>query len=112
MNDPKGSFWRKWDLHIHTPASFHWQGQRFVGMTPEQESAALKAMADKMAAGDVAAFGIMEALRVELAGTNIGTTCFVPGQTTTNIGESESHRPEDLKNAPAATAAPARALTR
>lgn len=22
MNDPKGSIWRKWDLHVHTPASF------------------------------------------------------------------------------------------
>lgn len=60
MNDPKGSLWRKWDLHIHTPASFHWKGQRFVGMTPEQESAALKSMVDKLAGGDVAAFGIMD----------------------------------------------------
>ncbi len=25
----RGSEWRKWDLHIHTPASFHWLGQRF-----------------------------------------------------------------------------------
>jgi hypothetical protein len=23
-----GSIWRKWDLHIHTPASFHWSGKR------------------------------------------------------------------------------------
>jgi nucleoside phosphorylase len=22
VSDPKGSNWRKWDLHIHTPASF------------------------------------------------------------------------------------------
>ena len=21
MNDPRGSIWRKWDLHVHTPAS-------------------------------------------------------------------------------------------
>ncbi|WP_394204946.1 TrlF family AAA-like ATPase [Shewanella waksmanii] len=26
---PRGSEWRKWDLHIHTPASFHWNGQKF-----------------------------------------------------------------------------------
>jgi len=26
---PRGSEWRQWDLHIHTPASFHWDGQRF-----------------------------------------------------------------------------------
>jgi len=23
MNDPRGSIWRKWDLHVHTPSSFH-----------------------------------------------------------------------------------------
>jgi NAD(P)-dependent dehydrogenase (short-subunit alcohol dehydrogenase family) len=55
----------------------------------------------------IAAVGLMEVARAELAGTNIGTTCFVPGQTTSNIGESETHRPEELRNAPAAT--PARA---
>lgn len=26
----RGSEWRQWDLHIHTPASFHWNGQRFT----------------------------------------------------------------------------------
>ncbi|MDW5264652.1 MULTISPECIES: hypothetical protein [Acidobacteriaceae] len=28
MNDPKGSVWRKWDLHVHTPASLihHYDG--------------------------------------------------------------------------------------
>ncbi len=25
----RGSEWRQWDLHIHTPASFHWCGQKF-----------------------------------------------------------------------------------
>jgi ABC-type lipoprotein export system ATPase subunit len=30
-NYPKGSEWRQWDLHIHTPASFHWNGQKFEG---------------------------------------------------------------------------------
>lgn len=25
----RGSEWRQWDLHIHTPASFHWRGQKF-----------------------------------------------------------------------------------
>jgi len=46
----------------------------------------------------IAAVGLMEELRGELRDTNIGTSCFVPGQTTTNIGESETHRPETLKN--------------
>ncbi len=30
-NYPKGSEWRQWDLHVHTPASFHWNGQKFEG---------------------------------------------------------------------------------
>ncbi|MBZ9810948.1 MULTISPECIES: TrlF family AAA-like ATPase [unclassified Mesorhizobium] len=25
----RGSEWREWDLHIHSPASFHWNGERF-----------------------------------------------------------------------------------
>ncbi|PPQ39559.1 hypothetical protein SAMN06265338_104202 [Rhodoblastus acidophilus] len=25
----RGSEWREWDLHIHTPASFHWNGEHF-----------------------------------------------------------------------------------
>ena len=27
----RGSEWRQWDLHIHSPASFHWDGERFGG---------------------------------------------------------------------------------
>jgi len=46
----------------------------------------------------IAAVGLMEELRHELRNTNIGTTCFVPGLTTTNIGQSESYRPASLKN--------------
>jgi ABC-type lipoprotein export system ATPase subunit len=30
-NDPRGSLWRKWDLHIHSPASFHWNGAKLTG---------------------------------------------------------------------------------
>ena len=25
----RGAIWRQWDLHVHTPASFHWSGDRF-----------------------------------------------------------------------------------
>ncbi|MBK8677031.1 MAG: ABC transporter [Cellvibrionales bacterium] len=33
----RGSEWRQWDLHIHTPASFHWEGKKFSGeiLSPE-----------------------------------------------------------------------------
>lgn len=27
---PRGSEWRQWDLHVHSPASFHWNGQKFT----------------------------------------------------------------------------------
>jgi predicted metal-dependent phosphoesterase TrpH len=30
-NDPRGSIWKKWDLHIHSPASFHWLGAKLTG---------------------------------------------------------------------------------
>jgi NAD(P)-dependent dehydrogenase (short-subunit alcohol dehydrogenase family) len=58
----------------------------------------------------VAAVALMEQLRSELRNTNIGTTCFVPGNTTSNIAQSETLRPAELRNedAPAAGAAPGR----
>ena len=46
----------------------------------------------------IAAVGLMEELRHELRKTNIGTSCFIPGLTATNIGQSESYRPAALKN--------------
>lgn len=46
----------------------------------------------------IAAVGLMEELRHELRTTNIGTSAFIPGLTTTNIGVSESYRPASLKN--------------
>jgi NAD(P)-dependent dehydrogenase (short-subunit alcohol dehydrogenase family) len=53
----------------------------------------------------IAAVGLMEELRHELRNTRIGTSAFVPGLTTTNIGQSENYRPEALKNdGPPATA--------
>ena len=32
MNDPRGSQWRKWDLHVHTPSSLR---QHYGGDTEE-----------------------------------------------------------------------------
>jgi hypothetical protein len=34
---PSGSQWRKWDLHVHTPASFHWKGGKLLRDMSEQE---------------------------------------------------------------------------
>jgi hypothetical protein len=38
-----GSIWRKWDLHIHTPASFHWPGKPLDQQTPTEREATCKA---------------------------------------------------------------------
>lgn len=37
MNDPRGSAWRKWDLHIHTPFSFHWNEGTNIKKLPSEE---------------------------------------------------------------------------
>lgn len=41
----RGALWRQWDLHVHTPASFHWLGQRFDG---DLSSVASKKLVDEM----------------------------------------------------------------
>lgn len=53
-----------------------------------------------------ASMGLMEALRIELDGSNIGTSVYLPGAVNTNIGRSELYRPAELKNAPRASATP------
>lgn len=42
---PRGAEWRQWDLHIHTPASFHWTGAKFDSKT---DSAANAKLVDEM----------------------------------------------------------------
>jgi ABC-type lipoprotein export system ATPase subunit len=56
----KGSIWRKWDLHIHTPASFEWRGKRFYDQSPEEKRDTCKAIMDRMNETDVDAFGVMD----------------------------------------------------
>lgn len=41
----RGAIWRQWDLHVHTPASFHWSGERFGN---DLSSAASKKLVDEM----------------------------------------------------------------
>ena len=57
------------------------------------------------AVSKIAAQGLMEQLRDDLRATNIGTSTLIPGITQTNIGQSESRRPENLRNAPPPSAA-------
>ncbi|MGR5501863.1 TrlF family AAA-like ATPase [Vibrio sp. DNB22_10_4] len=58
---PRGSEWRKWDLHIHTPASFHWEGQKFNADPNSPENTRLiDEMISALNAAEPAAFAIMD----------------------------------------------------
>lgn len=37
----RGAEWRQWDLHVHTPASFHWKGKRLTSDINSIENTAL-----------------------------------------------------------------------
>ena len=57
----KGSEWRKWDLHIHTPASFFWKGgKRLLEMTDIEKEKEVKNFIKKIEDSDVSVFGIMD----------------------------------------------------
>ncbi|KSL11118.1 ABC transporter [Pseudomonas aeruginosa] len=57
----RGSAWRQWDLHVHTPASFHWTGKKFEGDLSSPENRALiDEMINAMNAAEPAAFAIMD----------------------------------------------------
>ncbi|MES2508971.1 MAG: ABC transporter [Pseudomonadota bacterium] len=57
----RGSEWRQWDLHIHTPASFHWKGKKFDG---DPNSSANRILVDEMIAAlnaaEPAVFALMD----------------------------------------------------
>lgn len=57
----RGSEWRQWDLHVHTPASFHWKGDKFDA---DPNSAKNRSLVDEMIAAmngaKPAAFALMD----------------------------------------------------
>lgn len=57
-NFPKGSEWRLWDLHIHTPASYSYKGGRFSNMSEGEKSAAISKIIANINESDVAVFAI------------------------------------------------------
>lgn len=58
---PRGSEWRKWDLHIHTPASFHWEGQKFTSdLNSPKNTQLIDDMIHAMNAAEPAVFAIMD----------------------------------------------------
>jgi ABC-type lipoprotein export system ATPase subunit len=55
-----GSVWSKWDLHVHSPASFHWTGRKFSDCNQLEREQLSKQIFDRMNALDVCAFCIMD----------------------------------------------------
>ena len=57
----RGSVWRQWDLHIHTPASFHWLGKKFRDCADVNERRDLiDQMIDALNKAEPAVFAIMD----------------------------------------------------
>lgn len=57
----RGSQWRQWDLHIHTPASFHWSGQKFDSdPSSKSNSALVDEMIAALNSAEPAVFALMD----------------------------------------------------
>lgn len=55
----RGSEWREWDLHIHSPASFHWCGEK-LGAGADRDAALLDEMIRALNEAGPIAFGLMD----------------------------------------------------
>lgn len=55
----RGSVWNQWDLHIHTPASFHWNGEKFNGDKAHDDQL-IDQMIDALNKAEPAVFAIMD----------------------------------------------------
>jgi predicted metal-dependent phosphoesterase TrpH len=57
----RGSLWSQWDLHVHTPASFHWSGKKFEGdLSSSQNKKLVDEMIETMNKTEPAVFAIMD----------------------------------------------------
>lgn len=57
----RGAVWRQWDLHVHTPASFHWHGQKFDDdLSSIQTKTLVDEMIKAMNEAEPAVFAIMD----------------------------------------------------
>ena len=57
----RGSVWRQWDMHIHTPASFHWLGKKFRDCADaDQRRALIDQMIEALNKAEPAVFAIMD----------------------------------------------------
>ena len=55
----RGSTWSQWDLHIHTPASFHWNDKKFNG-NKEHDNELIDQMIAALNAAEPEVFAIMD----------------------------------------------------
>lgn len=57
----RGSLWRQWDLHVHTPASFHWGGQKFEGdLSSDKNKQLIDEMIEAINKAQPAVFAFMD----------------------------------------------------
>lgn len=58
---PRGSEWRQWDLHVHSPASFHWNGQKFTAKgASDADLTLVDQMIDAFNSSNPAVFALMD----------------------------------------------------
>ncbi|MEI6647686.1 MAG: hypothetical protein WCP12_16735 [bacterium] len=57
---PRGSEWRQWDFHVHTPASFQWSGRKFGSMSETEKMAEVDEMIKAMNNAQPAVFVLMD----------------------------------------------------
>ncbi len=61
QNFPRGSEWRQWDLHIHTPASFEWKGgKRYCQMSTSEKTASVDQMINALNQAEPEVFVLMD----------------------------------------------------
>lgn len=61
MSMIKGSEWRKWDLHVHTPASFHWNGGKVLSdMDETEKEGAIEKFIETVNGSDVEVFAVQD----------------------------------------------------
>jgi len=57
----RGALWNQWDLHVHTPASFHWNGQKFDDdLSSDKNKKLVDEMIEAMNKAEPAVFAIMD----------------------------------------------------
>lgn len=55
----RGSEWREWDLHIHSPASFEWSGEKF-GKDKVRNTELIDEMIKALNSGSPAVYCLMD----------------------------------------------------